>query len=176
MKKYSMACRNALQVYADRNSFAYLYGANGEKPANYTESKALVDRLWGMYPMHFQPAVVGTGHTREELIRHIVGKQCFDCSSFLCAITQSQYPDLRVTRDYNSSGLINQCKVVTTPAAGTAGSVLWKIGHVAVDVQFGMCVDFGNEFLDCRLYRIPEGRFSKSGQLPWVDYSGANAN
>lgn len=174
-KAYGMACRNALQVYADRDHFAYLYGANGERPQNYAEAKALVDRLWSAYPSHFQSAVIGAGHTKDELIGHIIGRQCFDCSSFICAITQSQYPNLRVTSDYNSTGLINSCKVITTPAAGTAGSVLWRSGHVAYDVQFGMCVDFGNEFLDCRLYRIPDGRFVKSGQLPWVDYTGANA-
>ena len=173
-KAWSRVCKDALLVYAHRDNYAYLYGANGEKPANVTEATKLVNSLWNMYPSHFQQTVINAGHTKKELIYHIVGRQCFDCSSFICAVTQSDYPNLKVARDYNSSGLIGQCKIITTPAKGYAGSVLWKNGHVAIDVGYGICVDFGYEFADCRQYATPEGNFQKSGQLPWVDYTGSN--
>lgn len=173
-KAWSRVCKDALLVYAHRDRYAYLYGANGERPANVTEATQLVNRLWNAYPSHFQQTVINAGHTKKELIYHIVGRQCFDCSSFVCAVTQSDYPNLRVTRDYNSTGLISQCAVQTTVTKGYAGSVLWKSGHVAIDCGYGVCVDFGNEWLDCRQYASPEGNFTKSGQLPWVDYTGSN--
>lgn len=174
MKAWSRVCKDALLIYANRDKFAYLYGANGEKPNNVTEATRLVNRLWNLYPAHFQSAVIDAGHTKKELIYHIIGRQCFDCSAFICAVTQSDYPNLAVTHDYNSTGLINQCKVVTTPVKGVAGSVLHRQGHVSLDCGYGICVDFGLEFLDCRMYASNTANFTKAGQLPWVDYTGSN--
>lgn len=173
-KVWSRVCKDALQTYAHRDDYRYLYGANGERPMTVSEATTLVNNLWSAYPSHFQKTVIDAGHTKRELIYRIAGKQCFDCSSYVCAVTQSSYPDFRVVDDHNSTGLIGLCKEVTTPTKGVAGSVLWRQGHVSVDVGYGMCVDFGNEWLDCRLYQIPDGRFVKSGQLPWVDYTGSN--
>ena len=53
-------------------------------------------------------------------------------------ITQNDTTDitkLGVTRDYNSDGLrgLFQKGTVRTPREGTAGSMLWKKGHVAID-------------------------------------------
>ena len=35
--------------------------------------------------------------------------------------------------------------------------------------------DFGNEFLDCRLYPLTDGNFAESGELKYVDYTDTNA-
>ena len=87
-KKWYHVVRDARLIFLHRDEFAYLYGSNGEKPETYEEAKKLVDLMWKIYPSHFEKNVIGTGHTREELIQHIIGKRCYDCSSFVCSVTQ----------------------------------------------------------------------------------------
>ena len=173
MKKWNICCQNALMIYANREKYAYLYGANGE-----VGSDALVDKLWNLYNGHFAMSVIAKGYTKQQLKDHVRGKICLDCSSFGCLVTQNDTTDitkLGVTNDYNSTMLHDMCKVRRTPKEGTAGSILWKQGHVALDVGYGLCVDFGNEFLDCRLYQLADGKFTDSGELPYVDYTDTNS-
>lgn len=176
MKRWNICCQNALVIYANRHRYAYLYGANGE-----IGSDALVDRLWNTYyGAHFKEVVEGRGYTKQQLKDHVRGKICLDCSSFLCMITQNDTTDitkLGVTRDYNSDGLrgLFQKGTVRTPREGTAGSMLWKKGHVAIDVGYGVCVEFASEFTDCRMRQIAGSDFVESGELNYVDYTGTNA-
>lgn len=181
MKTWAHAVRDARLIYLNRDKFAYLYGANGEKPNTLAEAKRLVDSLWAAYPSHFQQYVINTGHTRNQLIYHIIGKICYDCSSFVCAVTQSEGSiySLKVLKDYNSTMLKNSFTKTTSLADGVWGSVLWKQGHVGLDVGNGLCIDFAAEFVDCREYRFIDAnsptKFTASGQVPWVDYTGSIA-
>ena len=175
-KHWYHVVRDSRLVYKHRERFAYVWGANGECPKNYEEAKALVERCWRMNPEHFQQFVIEAGHTKEELIEHIIGKICFDCSGFVCAVTQYEGSiyDMRVLRDYNSTSLRSAFLYPTTPNDGLWGGILWKNGHVAVDGGNGFAYDFGAEFVDVREYRFVDADtptvFTTSGQLPWVDY------
>lgn len=169
-KKWYHVIRDALRMYATKGNYAYLYGANGE-----VGSKDLVDHLWSQYPDHFKSTVIAQGKTKEDLIRHVTGRYCYDCSSFICAVTQTNtFPHCTVTTDYASGGLHGKMNPRRTPKEGTAGSVLWKNGHVALDIGHGMCIDFANEFVDMRLYDLSTGNFTCDGELPWVDYTGTS--
>lgn len=173
MKRWNICCQNALMIYANRERYAYLYGANGE-----IGSDELVDRLWDMYSDHFYRSVTLNGYTKKQLKNHVRGKICLDCSSFICLVTQNDTTDitkLGVTTDYNSDGLRKLFVVKRMPKDGTAGSVLWKPGHVALDVGYGICIDFGNEFLDCRMYQLDGKGFVESGELSYVDYTDTNS-
>lgn len=178
-KKWQHCVRDARLVYLNRDGFAYLFGANGQKPRDYAEAEALVNVMWKYYPTHFESAVIRLGHTKEELIRHIIGKKCFDCSAFVCAVTQYEgdISTMQVINDYSSSMLKNVFTKETTLPEGNWGSVLWRNGHVAFDVGNGLCIDFANEFVDVREYRFnieePLCKFTLSGELPWVDYTNA---
>lgn len=178
-KTWAHCVRDARLIYLHRDKFAYLYGANGEKPTTYAEAKALVDSLWAAYPSHFQQYVISAGKTKNQLIYHIIGKICYDCSSFVCAVTQSEGSiyNLKVQKDYNSTMLKQAFSKQTSLAEGYWGSVLWKQGHVGMDVGNGLAIDFAAEFVDCREYRFIDAdsptKFACSGQVPWVDYSGA---
>ena len=177
-KKWYHVVRDARLIFLNRDKFAYLYGANGEKPETYEEAAKLVNAMWGAYPSHFKSSVTSKGHTKEELIQHIVGKRCYDCSSFVCAVTQCEgnYDELVVKTDYNTAMLRDKFSKVTTTAEGNWGAIVWKSGHVGVDVGNGLVVDFGNEFYDCREYRMSDPdstKFTLSGELPWVDYAKA---
>ena len=169
-KKWYDVIRHALRMYANKYKYAYLYGANGE-----IGSRELVERLWAQYPEHFRETVTKQGKTKEDLIQHVLGRNCYDCSSFVCAVTQTNtYPHFTVTKDYASGGLHGVMSPRRTPVEGTAGSILWKPGHVALDIGHGMCIDFANEFIDMRLYDISTGNFVDDGELPWVDYTGTS--
>lgn len=178
-KKWQHCVRDARLVYLNKEKFAYLFGANGQKPKDYAEAKELVDIMWKYYPTHFENSVIKTGHTKEELINHIIGKKCFDCSAFVCAVTQYEgdIMTMQVLNDYSSSMLKNVFTKETTLMDGNWGAVLWKNGHVALDVGNGLCMDFANEFVDVREYRFtvekPICNFAVSGELPWVDYTNA---
>lgn len=169
-KKWYHVIRDALRMYAHKGNYAYLYGANGE-----LGSRELVERLWSQYPDHFRATVINQGKTKEDLIRHVTGRYCYDCSSFGCAVTQTEtFPHCTVTVDYSSSALHAKMNPRRTPVEGTAGSILWKPGHVALDIGHGMCIDFANEFIDMRLYDLSTGNFVCDGELPWVDYTGTS--
>lgn len=175
MKKWYHVVRDARLIYLNRDRFAYLYGANGECPKTRAAAKKLVDGLWATYPTHFEAYVTQKGKTRDQLIDHIVGKICYDCSSFVCAVTQSEGDiyALKIKTDYNSTTLHSLATDRTTPAKGLWGGMLWKQGHVAIDVGNGLAIDFGAEFADVREYRMSDPastQFVDSGRLPWVDY------
>lgn len=163
---------NAVRMMANRDAFAYLYGGNGEYLATAGAAENMVRKMWAAYPSHFKSAVTNTGHTIEELIAHVTGKRVADCSGGVCWLTQGQaWTDLAVRYDLSSSGLISVCTDVTTPAKGVCGSLLYKSGHVALDVGGGAFVELANEFLDVRLRPIAGAGFTKSGRLPWVSYT-----
>lgn len=170
-KLWSHVIRDALRMYANKDKYAYLYGANGEMG-----SRDLVERLWAAYPEHYKQTVTNQGKTKEDLIRHVTGRYCYDCSAFICAVTQtSTYPHHTVTADYASGGLRGKMNPFRSTKESTAGSCLWKNGHVALDIGHGMCIDFANEFIDMRLYDISTGNFAGGGELPWVDYTATTA-
>lgn len=141
--------------------YAYLYGGDG-RVADEKYVRALV-KQYGK--AHYTALFKRTGKTLDDLIKHVVGKEVYDCSQGIVYWTQAP-------QDMNSAALIDSCSLQVPPVNGLAGSVLWKPGHVALDVGAGMCVDFCEEFVDLRMYRLRLGLFEKSGQLPWVDYRG----
>ena len=179
MKKWQHVVRDARLVYINRDKFAYLYGANGERPTDYAEAMELINKMWKYYPTHFEDAVIKRGHTKEELARHITGKKCFDCSAFICAVSQYEgdIMTMQVLRDYSSYGLHDAMSKKTSLQLGNWGSVLWRPGHVALDAGNGLAIDFANEFVDVREYRFvdpdPICTFEISGELPWIDYKNA---
>lgn len=179
MKPWYHVMRDARLVEDNKEMFAYLWGSNGEHIGNYVHAKDMVEKCYNMNPQHFEDYVIKAGHTMEELAYHIVGKQVFDCSSFACAVTQSKnkWNDLVVIADFNSYGLKDNFVKETSPGDGVWASILWKKGHVGVDVANGFAIDFACEFVDVRQYRHVDynsvTKFIVAGQLPWVDYTGA---
>ena len=171
MKTWSQVVRQALtmagaQMIAgehDNNMpYCYIYGGNGE-----LLDEKRIKQLVKTYKLHFNQLFKSTGTTVEDLIRHCSGKYGFDCSGFLCFVTGAPH-------DMNSGSLINSCSLIVPPASGVAGSVLWKDGHVALDIGTGKCMEFVNEYQDVEINDISKRGFTRSGQLPWVDYRGAS--
>lgn len=162
---------NAVRVYGDREHWRYIYGGNGELLANRDKAAEFVRKKWAAYPAHFKKTVTDTGHTIDELIDHVTGCRVADCSGFVCLITQGIDPNHpRVPYDMTSGALYSVCHDITTPRRGVCGGMLWRSGHVGIDVSGGYEVEASNEFVDFRLLKITSTSFTKSGRLPWVDY------
>lgn len=162
---------NAVRCMANRSDFAYLFGGNGEYLATRGAAETMARKFWAQYPAHFKTYVTDRGHTFDELVDHITHKRVADCSGAVCWLTQGrEWGTLKVRADMSSAGLISVCTDITTPAKGVCGSLLWRAGHVSLDVGGGAFVEFAAEFDDVRLRPIREGGFVKSGRLPWVDY------
>lgn len=168
---WDYARTNAIKVYGDRDNWRYLYGGNGELLATKGAAENMVRKMWNTYPAHFKSAVTDKGRTIEELIEHVTGRRVADCSGGVCLMTQGTNMVKPVVKyDMTSGGLISVSHDITTPREGVCGGVLWKTGHVGLDVGGGYEVSFELEFVDVQLLKIANTKFTKSGRLPWVDY------
>lgn len=157
MKKWDEVIKNAMFMYVHRDQYAYLYGCDGE-----IGNDALVDRQVAAYPAHF------AGMDIQTIKEHVRGKMCYDCSGWLHT--------LFCAPDMSSSGIIADCDFTTTDlVAGVAGSVLWKSGHIGLDIGYGYCLDIPTELQTIRLQKISEYDWQKSGRWEkYCDYEGAN--
>lgn len=136
---------------------AYLYGGDGRRATD-----AYIRSLAALYPAHYK------GIDLDKLVRHAKGAMAFDCSQLIVAFTNAP-------SDMSSGTLLGRCKERTTPAEGVEGSLLWKPGHVALDIGKGYCLEMVNEFKDLQVNKISGRGFMVSGRLPWVDYTGASS-
>ena len=149
--------KRALYDYVHRDEIAYLYGTDGQ-----IGSDELVDRQVATYPSHF------AGRDIQAIKAHVRGKRCYDCSGWIRILFDA--PDM------SSSGIIGDCSFTTSDlVAGVAGSVLWKPGHIGLDVGYGYCLDIPTELNTIRLQKISEYNWTTSGQWEkYCDYEGAN--
>lgn len=179
MKTWYHFVRDVRNVYINKDKFAYLYGANGEILENYDQAYRMCQTLWELYPSHFEKYVTQQGYSFENLVDHVKGKKVYDCSSLVLACSQCEgnIMDFYVQRDYSSAGIRDLLTDITTVSDGLWGNVLWKPGHVGIDVGNGLIVDCACEFVDIRefFWYDEDGMktaFTDSGRLPWIDYSG----
>lgn len=157
MKKWDDVVKKALVMYVHRDQYAYLYGADGE-----IGSDALVDQKVAAYPSYF------AGKNVAAIKEAVRGKTCYDCSGWIHTLFGAP--------DKSSGAIISDCIDVSTDlVAGVAGSVLWKNGHVGLDIGYGFCLDIPTELQEIRLRKISECDWTKSGRWTnYCDYSGAN--
>lgn len=96
------------------------------------------------------------------------GKMCFDCSGLIdWAI------GYKGQHKYSSWDFGNMPKNKSIKF-GVAGSVLWKKGHVGIDIGYGMVIEIGRWNHSIELHNIYERNFTSSHLIPEVDYTGSN--
>ena len=159
MKRWDDVIKNALKMLVHADRYAYLFGCDGQ-----IGTDALVDKQVALYPDHFR------GMDIKALKDYVRGKWCYDCSG--AVHTWFGAPDMY------SGALINACTNVSSNLkAGVAGSVLYKNGHVGLDIGYGYFVHFPAEFRSIEIGKISEfGKWEKTGRLTkYCDYNGADA-
>lgn len=96
------------------------------------------------------------------------GKQCFDCSGLIC-----WFAGFRGEHKYSSWDVASM-KKNKSASEGPAGSVLWKSGHVALDIGYGFCVEIGLWNDTIQLNKISERDFTSSHLMVDVTYINAD--
>lgn len=153
------AIKKALEVLQHKDQYAYFMGAKGE-----VLTDARMDLLMNVYKDYFSKY---TAAEKQDIKNWSRGKIGFDCSGFVgYCIGDHSY----------SGSQIDHCKKKTTILAnGVAGSVLWKPGHVGLDIGYGFFLHFPVEKQSCTLGRIREYNWQLSGESSYVNYTGADA-
>lgn len=158
MVKWIDVVKNGLKMLVNKDEYCYFYGAKGEKMDRET-----MERLYTAYPARYTE---WTAEEKERLFDFCEGKIGYDCSGFIGALVD----------DMTYSGaLISHCLYTTTPAGGVAGSLLYKSGHIGIDIGYGYFLHMPSEFHSVEIGKIGEYDWATSGEHTNVDYTGASA-
>ena len=149
--------RNAFKFYVDRFRYAYFYGAKGEV---LTDKK--MNELITTYPEYYNRF---SAQALEEIKRYSKGKIGLDCSGFITKIS-----------GLNGNSAMQYEKTIdkTTVQKGKAGYLLYKKGHVGIDIGYGYCMHIGSSGSTFEIAKIQSVGFTNSGAIPGYDYSEAN--
>ena len=160
MRTWDQAIKQALYMYVHRNQYAYFYGAKGQ-----VLTEGVMNSLIDCYPQHFNGR-----YSKEELDAVKLfskGKIGFDCSGFTeyCTGTPGSSA-MQISECYNVSGDLVQ---------GVAGSLLYKKGHIGLDIGYGYFLHMPHEGDSIILGKILEYDWTTTGQSNYINYKGADS-
>lgn len=150
------AVQRFYDFYFARDTIAYWMGAKGEI-LTYERMRELV----AAYPDYFSRY---SSDQLESLMWWSAGKMGFDCSGLMCACFRTPYE--------MSSWTLREHMAVTHPVKECkAGSILWKPGHVEVDLGFGATGGIRSEGKTIEINDNGVGGFELGGEYDDADYS-----
>lgn len=161
MKTWEQVIKDGLYYLVHSDRYAYFYGAKGQRLTD-----AEMNYLWSAEPDYFKKYDEAA---KKKIFDYSRGKIGFDCSGFIGIITGCR----------TWSGAIwTRCTDKSENLfSGPAGSILWKPGHVALDIGYGYFIHFPSEMHSCEMGRISENLnfFQGTGLLSaYIDYKGAD--
>lgn len=160
MKRWSDIISSALGVLQHAEKYTYCLGCTGQL----AESDFVKNQFTYYYEHGYKDAI---GMNYEEWLDRNRGKYCFDCSGFIDALIEA-------AGHVYSSWNFGEMKAQASVQEGVAGSVLWKKGHVGLDIGYGWYLHFPYWNRSCELGYIPIANWEKSCLIDGVDYSGSN--
>ena len=171
-KSWYQVVKDALQMYKDRDKYAYFYGAKGQKL-----TKSVMDALWNAEPDYFKKY---SAAEKEQIYRNSLNKIGLDCSGFVTRVTgETGY----------SIGIYNKRTKETSLNEGVAGQFLFttfngKGRHIGLDIGWGFTMDMGNESTDyqvsihrdsVRMLNMGDVAWEHSFQTAAVNYNNSYA-
>ena len=158
MKTWDSVIKQALYMYVHRDQYAYFYGAKGQVLTD-SVMQALIDAE----PQHFARFTKEELQCIKDFSRNRVG---FDCSGYIGYLTG----------DWSYSGAqISHCRNVTTDlVAGPAGSLLYKYGHIGLDIGYGYFLHMPREGESIIMGKILEYNWTETGQSNYINYEGSD--
>lgn len=173
---WSHTIQRILFLYTHRDNITYCLGCSGEVAGRdvivENQFKYYYDNGWKESIGASIPSWTASMDKNEawnEWLKYYQGKMCFDCSGLIdwCIGYEGIHK--------YSSWEFGQMKKNESLAAGVAGSVLWKKGHVGLDIGYGYEIEIGGYGGTLNLYNINERGFTSSHLITEVDYTGADA-
>lgn len=150
------AVQRFYDLYFGRDQIAYWLGAKGDL-LTYERMRELVS--WNPdYFLRYTPDRL------EELMAWSAGKIGYDCSGLMCACFQTPYQMSSWTLREHMSAVysVKECK---------AGSILWKPGHVELDLGFGATGGIRSEGKTIEINDNGCAGFELGGEYEDADYS-----
>ena len=154
----------ALELYNQREKYAYLYGGKGQQG---TEEN--INAIINAYPSYFKKY---SADQIAQIKAFCKGKILFDCSGLVCEVLG--------IGDLDSGSLIKKCGATTIEdwgmdGKGTAGTLLWKQGHIGINRGDGTFIHIPTELHSIEAGRIADYNWTVCGKYPGIDYSGQAA-
>lgn len=157
MITFDSAIKKAWDVYFNRENYAYLMGCKGQVLQN----RKQFDEIVSWSPDHFKRY---SKEQLDQIYKYCLGKICFDCSGFIYYLTG----------DYNYSAIQwSHCTENKSLAEGVAASLLYKPGHIGIDIGYGNFMHFPIEMKTIEIGRIRDYSWTKSGLHKNIDYTGS---
>ncbi len=155
-KTWDDVVKNAMAIFYHRDRFTYCLSGDGQKADEF------------QYNYDYYKSYHNNKSFAHWLRDGASGKYVFDCGGFVTAVTGMNI--YLTSSDLRGKGLHR-----TTPEKGVAGSMLWKAGHVGIDIGYGYFLHFPDYDHTCELGKISQYDWKESYQLPGIDYAGSTA-
>ena len=155
-----MILRRAFKMFVERDRYAYFYGCKGEKLTE-KRMEELILQYWNEYYSRFSVQAL------EEIKRFSKNRIGYDCSGFITAITGIP--------GYSASLYANTVNK-TSVTDSKAGALLYKPGHVGIDIGYGYTMHIGSSGATIEIAKIQTVGFTKAGEFKGYDYSEANSH
>lgn len=150
----------ALEMYNNREKYAYLYGAKGE-----TGTDSFVRSMFAAYPDYFSRY---SNEMKEEIVKYCRGKKLYDCSGFVCEC--AGIPDVYSGKLYEDGS-----RKTTNMLDGKEGWLCYKPGHVGIDRGDGTFLHIPTEMHTIEPVRFADYDWTHECRLAGVDYSYEDA-
>lgn len=150
----------ALEMYNNREKYAYLYGAKGQMGTD-----DFARSMFAAYPDYFAKY---SDTQKEEIVNYCRGKILYDCSGFVCEC--AGIPDV-----YSGKLLEEGSRKTTNMLDGKEGWLCYKPGHVGIDRGDGTFLHIPTEMHTIEPVRFADYDWTHECQLAGVDYSYEDA-
>ncbi len=146
----------ALEMYNNREKYAYLYGAKGQ-----IGTDDFVRSMFAAYPDYYSKY---SDEMKEEIVKYCRGKILYDCSGFVCEC--AGIPDV-----YSGKLLEDGKKKTKNMKDGKEGWLCYKKGHVGIDRGDGTFLHIYGEMHTIEPKRFADYDWTDQCQISGVDYS-----
>lgn len=150
----------ALEMYNNREKYAYLYGAKGQ-----IGTDDFVRSMFAAYPDYYARY---SSEMKEEIVKYCRGKILYDCSGFVCEC--AGIPDV-----YSGKLLEDGKKKTKNMLDGKEGWLCYKKGHVGIDRGDGTFLHIFGEMHTIEPKRFSDYDWTDQCRIAGVDYSYEDA-
>lgn len=150
----------ALEMYNNREKYAYLYGTKGQ-----IGTDDFVRSMFAVYPDYFAKY---SAAQKEDIVNYCRGKILYDCSGFVCEC--AGIPDV-----YSGKLLDDGSRKTKNMLDGKEGWLCYKKGHVGIDRGDGTFLHIFGEMHTIEPKRFSDYDWTDQCRISGVDYSYEDA-